>query len=121
MYINPSMGLNASCFLVRKKHLPVISPGISLPSFIQSHALAPASQAVRQRYRSCPSNNPTLVQCLVFYVLIAIIGLEHCWASFNVRQWWDSDGSLVTPNQVPAYIAYRASIQNNIHEASSQC
>ena len=54
---------------------------------------------------------------------LAIIGLEHCWASFNVRQWWDSDGSLYmyTPNQVPAYIAYRASIQNNIHEAFSQC
>ena len=36
-----------SCFLVRKEHLPpspVISPGISLTSFIQSHALAPASQ-----------------------------------------------------------------------------
>ena len=95
MYINPSMGLNASCFLVRKKHLPVISPGISLPSFIESHALAQASQAVGQRYRSCPSNNPTLVQCLVFYVL------SYHWT-----------GTLYTPNQVPAYIAYRASIQN---------
>ena len=147
---------------------------------------------------------------------LAIIGLEHCWASFNVRQWRDSDdrgggprvvvstaafharvrgfgsrsrrfernkkcdrevacsasdrqGSnfescvwrtvssqsshhpqevllarfslyvhkgglkpdsfhfsdgrlyMYTPNQVPAYIAYRASIQNNIHEAFSQC
>ena len=54
---------------------------------------------------------------------LAIIGLKHCWASFNVRQWWDLDGSLYmyrpTPNQVPAYIAYRASIQNNIHEAFS--
>ena len=28
---------------------------------------------------------------------------------------------MYTPNQVPAYIAYRASIQNNIHEAFSQC
>ena len=45
-YINPSMGLNASCFFgAQKKHLPVISPGMSLASFTQSHALAPASQA----------------------------------------------------------------------------
>ena len=103
---NPSMGFNDSCFLVRKKHLPVISPGISLPSFIQSHALAQASQAVCQRYRSCPSNNPTLIQCLVFYVL------SYHWTGPALRQWWDSDGSIYmyTPNQVPAYIAYRASI-----------
>ena len=52
-----------------KKHLPVIMTRISLPSFIQSHALAPASQAVGRRYRSWASNDPTLVQCLVFYVL----------------------------------------------------
>ena len=120
MYINASMGF----FWCVKKHLPVISPGISLPSFIQSHTLATASQAVGQRYKSWASKNPTLVQCLVFMCL-AIIGLEHCWASFNVKQWWDSDGSLYmyrpTPNQVPAYIAYRACIQNNIHEAFSQC
>ena len=51
-YINPSMGMNASC------HLPVISPGMSLASFIQSHALAPASQAVGQRYRRWASKNP---------------------------------------------------------------
>ena len=56
-------------FLVRKKHLPIISPGMSLASFIQSHALAPASQAVGQRYRRWASKNPTLVQCLVLAVL----------------------------------------------------
>ena len=56
-------------FLVRKKHLPVISPGMSLASFIQSDALAPASQAVGQRYRRSASQNPTLVQCLVLAVL----------------------------------------------------
>ena len=38
-------------------------------SFIQSHALAPASQAVGQRYRRWASNNPLLAQCLVFAVL----------------------------------------------------
>ena len=37
--------------------------------------------------------NPTLVQCFVLAVL-AIIGLEQCWASANVGQWGDSDGSL---------------------------
>ena len=121
MYINPSMGLNASCFLVRKKHLPVISPGISLPSFIQSHALAQASQAVGQRFRSCPSNNPTLVQCLVFYVLSyhwtgTLLGQLYCKTVVGLK--WQS---MHTPNQVPAYIAYRVSIQNNIHEAFSQC
>ena len=60
---NPSMGLNASCFWCIRKHLPVISPGIglSLAGFIQSHALAPASQAVGQRYRRWASINPTLV------------------------------------------------------------
>ena len=105
-------------FLVRKKHLPVISPGISLPSFIQSHALAPASQAVGQRYRSWASNNPTLVQCLVFYVLIyhwtgTLLGQLSCKTVVGLY--------MYTPNQVPAYIAYRASIQNNIHEAFSQC
>ena len=69
-YINPSMGLSASCFFgSQKKHLPVISPGMSLASFIQSHALAPASQAVGQRYRRWASKNPTLVQCLVLAVL----------------------------------------------------
>ena len=56
-------------FLERKKHLPIISPGMSLASFIQSHALAPASQAVGQRYRRWASKNPTLVQCLVLAVL----------------------------------------------------
>ena len=56
-------------FLVGKKHLPVISPGMSLASLIQSHALAPASQAVGQRYRRWASKNPTLVQCLLLAVL----------------------------------------------------
>ena len=35
----------------------------------QSHALAPASQAVGQRYRRWASKNPTLVQRLVLAVL----------------------------------------------------
>ena len=45
-----------------------------------------------------PAKNPTLVQCLVLAVFIAIIGLEHCWASVNVEQWWESDGNLLYPN-----------------------
>ena len=70
------------CWCV-KKHLPGISPGISLTSFIQSHALAPASQAVGQRYRRWVSNNPTLVQCLVLAVL-SYNWTGHCKASVNV-------------------------------------
>ena len=62
------------CFLGRKKHLPpspVISPRISLASFIQSHALAPppATQALGHRCRRLASIKPTLVQCFVLAVL----------------------------------------------------
>ena len=46
-----------------------IPHGMSLASFIQSHALAQASQAVGQRYRRWASKNPTLVQCKVLAVL----------------------------------------------------
>ena len=68
-YINPSMGLNASCFFGAKKTLASHITWHVTPSFIQSHALAPASQAVGQRYRRWASKNPTLVQCLVLAVL----------------------------------------------------
>ena len=90
--INPSMGLNASCFFgEQKKHLPVISPHIT-PSFIQSHTLA--SQAVGQHYRLWASNNPLLVQCFVFAVL-SYHWTGTRWASVNVGQLWDSDGNLL--------------------------
>ena len=52
-------------FLVRKKTLA----SHITRQFIQSHALAPASQAVGQRYRRWASNNPLLAQGLVFAVL----------------------------------------------------
>ena len=58
-----------SFLVLKKKHLPVISPGISLASFIQSHALASESQVVGQRYRRWAGNNPLLIQCLVLAVL----------------------------------------------------
>ena len=54
---NPSMGLNASCFLVLKKTPASHITRISLASFIRSHAFAPASQTVGQRYRRWASIN----------------------------------------------------------------
>ena len=90
-YINPSMGLNASWFFwCAKKHLPVISPGMSLTSFIQSHALAPASQAVGQRYRCWATKNPTMVQCLVLAVLShhwtgTLLGKRYCRTVVGLR------------------------------------
>ena len=110
-------------FLVRKKHLPVIyHPAYHSPASF-SHTLW---HRHRKRWASVTEAGPAIIQhwfnakC---FMCLSIIGLEHCWVSFNARQWWDSDGSLYmyTPNQVPAYIAYRPSIQNNIHEAFSQC
>ena len=77
---------------------------MSLASFIQSHALAPASQAVGQRYRRWASKNPTLVQCLVLAVL------SYHWTGTLLGQRGGTQMSIYyTPNQVPAYIAYRAS------------
>ena len=63
------MGFNASCFFDAQKTLASHITGMSLASFIQSHALAQASQAVGQRYRRWASKNPTLVQCKVLAVL----------------------------------------------------
>ena len=60
----------------------------SLTSFIQSRALAQASQAVGQYYRRWASNNPTLFQCLVLAVL------SYHWTGTLLGQWWDSDGNL---------------------------
>ena len=51
----------------------------------------------RKRWASVTYVGPAIIQhCFNAYCLLclAIIGLEHCWASVNVRQWWDSDGSL---------------------------
>ena len=95
-------------FLVRKKTLA--SHGISLPaSFSHTHW-----HRDRKRWAGVTDVGPALhwfdALCL------AIIGLEQCWASVNVRQWWDSDDSLI---KCPR-ILYRASPQN-IYGAFSQC
>ena len=66
-----------------RKHLPVISPGISL-----THEFAPASQAVGQRYGRWANINPTMVQCFVLAVH------SHHWTGTILGQWWDSYGSL---------------------------
>ena len=86
---NFNSSVNAFCFWCVKKHLPVIPPGISLASCIQSHTLALASQAVGQCYIRRASIKPLLVQCFVLAVL------SNHWTgtmlgSVNVRQWWDS-------------------------------
>ena len=90
---NPSMGLKASCFLVVRKHLPVKSPAYhSLASSGHTHL-----HRHRKRWASVTDAGPTLIQhwfnasCLL---CLTIIGLEQFRASVNVRQWWDSYGSL---------------------------
>ena len=66
----------------------------------------------RKRWASVRDVGPALIQhwfnasCLL---CLAIIGLEQFWASVNVRQWWDSYGSLAIGLIKCPYIAYRAS------------
>ena len=116
---NPSMGLNASCFLVLKKHLPVISPAYHLPASSGHTHL----HRHRKRWASVTDVGAALnkhwfnASCLL---CLAITGLEQFGASVNVRQWWDSYGSPAIRLIKCPYIAYRASPQN-IHEAFSQC
>ena len=94
MYIYPSMGLNASCFFgAQKNTCQSYHPAYHSPvSF--SHTLW---HWHRKRWASVTDVGLAIIQhwfnayCLL---CLAIIGLEHCWASVNVRQWWDSDGSL---------------------------
>ena len=90
---NPSMGLNASCFLVPKKNTSQsYHPAYHSPASSHWHRH-------RKRWASITDVGPALIQhwfnalCLL---CLAIIGLEQCWASVNVGQWWDSDGSLYT-------------------------
>ena len=86
----PSMGLNASCFLVLKKthHPGYHSPASSSHTHLYRH---------RKRWASVTDVGPTLFQhwfntpCLL---CLDITGLEQFWASVNVRQWWDTYGSL---------------------------
>ena len=93
-----------------REHLPVISPGIWLPAS-SSHTHL---HRHRKRWASVTDVGPKLVQywfnasCLLC-LAIAIIGLEQFWASVNVRQWWDSYGSLARRLIKCLYIAYRAS------------
>ena len=103
------MGLNASCFFwCIKNNCQSYHPAYHSPvSFSHTHW-----HRHRKRWASITDVGPAINQhwfnasCLL---CLAIIGLEHCWASVNVRQWLDSDGCLYTPNQVPAYIAYLVS------------
>ena len=66
----------------------------------------------RKHWASVTDVRPTLTQhwfnasCLL---RSAIIGLEQFGASVNVRQWWDSYGSLAIRLIKCPYIAYRAS------------
>ena len=45
---------------------------------------------------------------------LAIIGLEHCWASFNVRQWWDSDDRGGGPRVVVSTAAFHARVRGSV-------
>ena len=100
---NPSNG--CLFFLVLKKTLPVISPGISLVSF--SHTLW---HRHRKQWASVTDVGPALkhywfnAPCLL---CLAIIGLEQCWASVSLSV--ETQMAVYTPNQVHAYIAYPAS------------
>ena len=93
---NPSMGSNASCFICCiKKHL---SPSTVSHTHWHPH---------RKRWASITAVEPALIQhwfnvsCLL---CLAIIGLELCWASVNVRQWWDSARIYCVSSQQAQYV-----------------